>query len=38
MAKKILNKKDSEVVTYGFDDTTKAAGFRLFDVKTDQTT
>ena len=38
VAKKILNKKDSEVITYGFDDTTKAAGFRLFDVKTDHIT
>ena len=38
VAKKILNKKDSEVITYGFDDATKAAGFRLFDVKTDHIT
>ena len=38
VAKKIIHKKDSEVITYGFDDTTKAAGFRVFDVKTDHIT
>ena len=38
LAKKILNKKDTEVITYGFDDITKTAGFKLFDVKTDHNT
>ena len=38
VARKILQKKSSDVITYGFDDTTKAAGFRLFDVKTDHIT
>ena len=38
VARRIIQKKSSDIITYGFDDTTKAAGFRLFDVKTDHIT
>ena len=34
VADKILNSEDS-VITVGLDDTTKAAGHRLYDIKTD---
>ena len=34
----LLNKDDTDVLTIGLDDTTKAAGHRLFDVKTDHIT
>ncbi len=37
VAKQILN-KDDNVVTVGLDDTTKAAGHRLYDVKSDHIT
>ena len=36
--RKIIYKKPTDVITYGFDDTTKATGFRFFDVKTDHIT
>ncbi|ESO85585.1 hypothetical protein LOTGIDRAFT_155073 [Lottia gigantea] len=39
VAQYILNKDESEsVVTVGIDDTTKAAGHKLFDIKTDHLT
>ena len=38
VANKILKKQDEEVVTWGFDDTTKAAGVHLLDVKTSNIT
>ena len=34
----LLNKSSEEVSTYGFDDTRKAAGVRLHDIKTDHIT
>ena len=37
VADKILNSEDS-VITVGLDDTTKAAGHRLYDIKTDHIT
>ena len=37
-AEYIVNKDDTDVVTVGLDDTTKAAGHRAFDVKTDHIT
>ena len=33
MAKKIREKKETQIATMGFDDTTKAAGRQLFDIK-----
>jgi hypothetical protein len=38
VANKILKKQDKEVVTWGFDDTKKAAGVHLLDVKTSNIT
>ena len=34
----LLNKDEGDVVTVGLDDTTKAAGHKSFDVKTDHIT
>ena len=37
VAQQILN-KDDKIVTIGLDDTTKAAGHRMYDVKADHIT
>jgi len=38
MVAEMMMNKDDQVVTVGVDDTTKAAGRRLFNVKTDHIT
>ena len=38
VGQKILRKSQDQVITWGFDDTTKAAGCHLFDVKTSNIT
>ena len=38
VAEKIINEGDNSVITVGLDDTSKAAGHRMYDVKTDHIT
>ena len=38
VAKQLINKGDDDVITVGLDDTTKAAGHKMYDVKADHIT